>query len=63
MRTILILSVIALFGCQTEGEETPNCDDQLGSGWGAGYGTEVESNSNLDADRCVEIGKVWCCAM
>ncbi len=65
MKTIAlaILSVM-LFACQTEADSsTPNCNRDLGEGWGQGYGAEVESQTNLDSDRCAEIGTVWCCAL
>ena len=66
MKTLTLILLMALVAaCQSEvvGDSTPNCDKELGEGWGSGYGTEVESQSNLDSDRCAQLGTVWCCAL
>jgi hypothetical protein len=66
MKTIsLAFLILTLLACQTEAVSgsTPSCDNDLGTGWGKDYGVEVESQSNLDSDRCVTISSVWCCAL
>lgn len=64
MKTLTLILLVLVAACQSEVvDSTPNCDKELGEGWGSGYGTEVESQSNLDSDRCAQIGSVWCCAL
>lgn len=65
MRTIILSLVLSLMtGCASEATpETPKCDQALGKGWGEHLGSEVESSTNLDSDRCAQFNDVWCCAL
>jgi hypothetical protein len=63
MKTTLSLLLLLMAGCASQATSTPQCDSIMGEGWGQGYGTEVESNSNLDSNRCAQFGDVWCCAL
>lgn len=63
MRTIILVCAL-LVGCSSQLESsTPNCDKIVGTGWGQGYGIEVESSSNLDSQRCAQFDTVFCCAL
>lgn len=58
------LALLLLAGCASETtNQTPKCDQVLGEGWGEHLGTEVESSSNLDSNRCAQFNDVWCCAI
>lgn len=65
MRTIVLSLVLLVAGCESQAVSgtTTECDNVLGTGWGQGYGVEVQSSSNLDSDRCAQFGNVWCCAL
>lgn len=66
MKIIAIgLCALSLLACESEtvSTSTPDCDRALDTQWGQGYGTEVESPTNLDSDRCVQIDVAWCCVL
>lgn len=60
---IILSCVLLMVGCTSQSTSTPECDNLLGEGWGQGLGSEVESASNLDSNRCAQFGDVWCCAL
>jgi hypothetical protein len=64
MKTIISLILAStLLACSSISEETPNCNKVLGDNWSQGVGMEVEASSNLDSNRCANIGDTWCCAL
>lgn len=63
MKAIVLLCITLVVGCTYQTTSTPTCDETMGQGWGLGYGDEVESSSNLDNNRCVQVKDVWCCAL
>ncbi len=65
MKAIVLTVCLLLAACESQAvsTSTPTCNDQLGTDWAQPFGSPVESDSNLDSDRCAKVQNVWCCAL